>query len=371
MPYFTPTPDVDQWFYWIRPGGQLPIISRWPKAGSNRTDCRFQLPISKGTLWTASRWWVEILLGGASPNYLSRGFLDLEALGINHLYGSAGVDADGWEVSIDIQGYETTPVVGPPGVVAILRADNVSITANMEWTLWYFNQDLTHWKEQITLNQENASFGQLAVSGLPFGTITGLLGGSLPDCFNFVSIGAPEAGFCACNGTDSWIKFTTWFPNGTTRFLWEYDIRPTAPVSNIAIRGDSTNGAFFMGHATFDNAVWWNRSVSLSPGLVVGVWQSVRMEHDWTIPGDFYTVWIDGVQQGQNAGTFTSSWFDEIGKVGANFRGVFDVRNLKHTTGTPAAPNIILDIPLDIDACPVVGLPIKGTTFNMDLPSCP
>ena len=191
----------------------------------------------------------------------------------------------------------------------------------------------------------------------------------ISECMTFPA--PPPSGFASMNGVDSWVKFTTWFPNGTTRFLWEYEIRPTAPVSNLSIRGDSTNGAFFMGHATPTNAVWWNRSVNLTPGLVTGIWQSCRMEHDWSIPGDFYTFWIDGVQNGQNAGTFTPSWFDEIGKVGPNFRGTFDLRNIKHTTGTPAAPNVILDFPLLVDACPVVGLPIKGTTFNMTLPSCP
>lgn len=371
MPYFTPTPGFDQWFYWIRPGGQVPIISRWPKAGSNRTDCRFQLPISKGQLWTASRWWVEISLSGPVPDYLSRGFLDLEALSVNHLFGSAGVDDDGWEVTIDVQGYEVTPVLGPPGVVCIIRADKASIPAHMQWTYWFLDMDLTHWQAQITLIEEDSSFGQFQTAGLPFGTLTGLQGGSLPDCMPFDLIEGPEQGFCECNGTDSYILFDTRFPLVATRFKCEFEIRPTGADTQLVCFGYTGFGSFgymFNGRHNFQ---WWNNNIFLPVGLILNEWNTVRVEYDWSIPGANYSIWINGVLEATQAGGFVTWVWDEIGRRGSLIAGEFDLKQAKLWDGTPVSPNLLVDVPLDIDACAVVPPTIKGTTFNMDLASCP
>ena len=357
-------------------------VSPWPHPNGPRIDCRFRF--NYGQFLPAPRpsqffFRMNLAAGGSGP--VQNGSVKLLAVSDVLLQGNAGTSADGYTVIFEIELFEF-PVVEPHYGTSGIRYNFILQKAGFP-DLFYrqFWPRFEDGGQPFVRLDADKEFLLVGGSGdysnfdpLIFTYITNPIQFDLfawwplSEC---VVLEEDVGGFAEMNGVDSWVKFTTWFPNGTTRFLWEYEIRPTAPISNVSIRGDSTNGAFFMGHATATNAVWWNRSVNLAPGLVTGIWQSCRMEHDWSIPGDFYTFWIDGVQNGQNAGTFTPSWFDEIGKVGPNFRGTFDLRNIKHTTGTPAAPNVILDFPLLVDACPVVGSPIKGTTFNMTLPSCP
>ena len=354
-------------------------VSRWPQPDSNRVDAYFRFPKTFGLYPLPSRIFTYLnLIDTVGPppdqSIVEYVWWDLEVVAPSHLkFTTDPSPVSGNVFEMEIKYFDVLPVTGQAG-----EQMKQTIYAGPEWweTISEYGVDppdhtlFYKWNQQAGLPVPDYS----AATHSPLFTWESVQMGSIgvADCFSFPRLVVPPPmGFAEMNGVDSYVKFTTWFPNGTSRFLWEYDIRPTAPVSNVAIRGDSTNGAFFMGHSTATNAVWWNRSVNLSPGLTLGTWQSVRMEHDWSIPGDFYTVWIDGIQVGQNAGTFTPSWFDQIGKVGGAFRGEFELRNIKHTTGSPGTPSVILDFPLQVDACPVVGLPIKGTTFNMALPSCP
>jgi hypothetical protein len=310
-------------------------------------------------------------LQGPLPEYLSRGFLDLQAISVNHLFGSAGLDSGGWEITLDIVGYEVTPVLGPPGVVAILRASKPPSPIFMQWELWYLDMDITHWQEVITLLDEEASFGQFTTFGLPPGTVTGLTGGSLPDCFPFDTIEGPEQGFCECNGTDSYILFDTFFPLVATRFKMEFEIRPTGSDTQLVAFGYTGFGSFGYMFGNRKGFQWWNQTFILPVGLILNQWNTVRIEYDWSIPGAAYSFWINGAFELTQAGAFATWVWDEIGRRGTQIAGEFDLKQAKMWDGTPAAPNLLIDVPLDINACSSVPPTIKGTTFNMDLVSCP
>ncbi|GAG70679.1 unnamed protein product, partial [marine sediment metagenome] len=166
-------------------------------------------------------------------------------------------------------------------------------------------------------------------------------------------------------------QFVPLMPFIETRFKMEFDIRPTGADEQLVAFGLTTFGSFGYMFNGFKNFQWWNKSLALPDGLVVNEWNHIRIEYNWSIPGVSYSVWIDDVHQITQAAGFTILACDAIGRRGTLIQGKFDLKKMIMYQGTPAAPTVFIDVPLDVNACVVEPAAIQGTTFNMDLPSCP
>jgi hypothetical protein len=151
----------------------------------------------------------------------------------------------------------------------------------------------------------------------------------------------------------------------------EFDIRPTGADSSLVAHGTSFFTGLFYGFNNRKSFKWWSQTLQLPDGLVLNEWNHVEVEYDWSIPGGSYTVWIDGIFQVTKPGVFITWVCNQFGRRGTTVEGEFDMKNVKLWDGTPGAPNLLVDVPLDLDACAVVPIGTKGTTFNMMLPSCP
>ncbi|GAH92092.1 unnamed protein product, partial [marine sediment metagenome] len=334
MPYFVPTPSDAQWLYWIRPLGQPQMISQWPKPNAARVPCRFRFIVDGEIVWTAGRWFVQYFEGGVLPDYLSRGWLDLAVVGPGHLFGSAGLNAEGWVATLDVQRYEGDPLFGLPGVVAILKWERVSPPRVCEQTFTYLDKDATRWLPNTTLDSDHASWTTAISDGYPVGAEFLGFGGGLSDCYDFPEIEAPVGGFARMNGSDSYVSFPTFFSNHGPRWKAEWEVRPrvNAEMPAFVFTGFTS---FFSGHDNIADVRWWNKIIPVSPNLVLDVWNEIRLEYNWSIPGATFEAWVNGSKAGSLASAPQLLPMDNIGWLNGIGPGDFDLRNFKLTDGTP------------------------------------
>lgn len=192
---------------------------------------------------------------------------------------------------------------------------------------------------------------------------------AVADCFSFPRIVQQLA--AVFNDFDAWIDFPNDLPYQTGAFQTVFEIMPTAD-EQMVIGGLKRFGSNFWGFDNLSGMRWWNQPFVMTQPLQIGVWQTVRIERDWTLPGAFrYAVFINDVLTLDTTGSGTISPWDEMGRRGTTFEGAFSVRNLKQYSGSVGAPVLTIDLPLTENACNLADPTLSGTTFNMDLPSCP
>lgn len=372
MPYFDPFPVEEQWRYWIQPQDEDPLISRWPKAGSNRNDCRFNLPISKGEVWTASRWYVEWSHSDPSGSWWFRGWLDLEAVGVNHLRGSTGFNAEGWQIILDIKGYDSLPITGHPGVETITRVEHETEPWWMDDWAQFWDDGFFPWETVMRLGMSfNDEDGVFFSPVFPPGqNLTNA--GSVADCFTWPLIQVAE-GFCQCNGVDAYVQLD----NLTPFFGWpskvECDVRFRS-LTNAIFLGAAGGGA----NSFYIDGTQWHfsgNSGTISPLPALDTWLHMEFERGWHNPASgFRNLRFDGQLVSSAFGANFAIQADRVGgnvPVPPTMWADMDLKNLHVDNGDVNNPNPILDLPFLINACDAGPLTNNGTTFNMPLPSCP
>lgn len=374
MPLFEPTPSDAQWFYWILPGGTLPLISKWPHAGSNRVNCLFHLEHGKPKnywVWSASRWAVEIESHTAPFEFKYRGWLDVEPVGQNHLFGSTGYNSDGWECTLDIQAYDPAPQFTFPGVVTIQRWQHETQPFYWQSTLWFIDFFGQGWEEQMTLIEDNATYQEYDTNPQVGGQVVGWYGRAMPECFSFPTLSAGP-GFAEGNGVDAYIQMDTETIDAVNRWRWEADVYLRS-YANAHVMVNSISGARITGiNETL--AYWRSINIPYSPPVPLNEWHHIAVERSWQSPvGALMKIFVDGQERGSAVRGNPSNKFDGIlgardvvPKTYANM----DIKNLILMTGSPEAPLILLNMPMIDNACQSPPQSNNGTTHNMALPSC-
>jgi len=146
--------DLSRWFLVAGPidGRTCPhLVSRWPSPGSARTDARFRLTTLSPFDAAPSRWFVNVGFDNLTPppdSFEESGWLDLEAVSIDHLEGNTGENANGINVKLIITGEQNLPVIGGPGVRLVTRTEH-AVFGHHE-SHYEFNKDLDRpWRRQI------------------------------------------------------------------------------------------------------------------------------------------------------------------------------------------------------------------------------
>jgi hypothetical protein len=372
VPYFEPNPSTLQWFYWILPNGQQPLISSWPHAGSPRTDSRFRFKHIKNREWSASRYWLEYLDTFEGQTFEIKGYVDVQAVGVGHLFGSAGVNSGGWEATLDIQEYDSTPILEQPGVVATIRWENVPLGLWYEAKYWILDEQTDSWSKDIRIIVGLVFFFQDERSP---GWIEGLheaKAGSLPDCFNFPLIESTP-GFAEGNGADAWIELDTFTGNIVNRWQWQGDFFfRSLQRAFVLVNGSVSSVISGVSSAT---AYFGSISVPHFGVIPLNTWVHISVERSWQSPtGALMKMFLDHVEVGSAVRGNPQLVFNRmIGNrpTSPTQWGDFDVKNFELVTGTPAVPNVQLNLPLIINACDAGPRGNDGTTHNMSLPSCP
>jgi hypothetical protein len=357
-------------------------ISPWPAPNGPRIDTRFRF--NYGQYLPAPRpshFFIRIKLESGPDPTIYNATAKLLASSNTLLEGTTGISVDGLEVVFQIELFEF-PVVEPFFGTSGIRYRLILKKSGFPDFVWnqFYNRVEDGGGIYVPLLQDKkwgssdpgqySNFDPLVFTYI---TITPPYNiyewWPISECMVFDV--EPEEGFCECNGVDSYVLFNTFFPLVATRFKMEFEIRRTGADTQLVAFGYTGFGSFFYGFNDHHNFQWWNQTFFLPDGLVLVDWNHVRIEYDWSIPGGSYSIWIDDVLQITQAGTFATWVWDEIGRRGNLIAGSFDIKNVKLWDGTPGSPNLLIDVPLTGDACAVAPPTIKGTTFNMMLPSCP
>jgi len=356
-------------------------VSQWPKPNTTRIDTRFRQNYGIGLpAPRASRYLFRFAPEGLVLGPIHNCWFDLVAESDTVLRGESGFGPSGWNIELQITNY-VSPAVDPIWSKSGIEMRWIihHVTAPDWYLAWMMNEDSGFWPTGIPFGIFKGfswSAGFLYQSNKdpmlhpewPWFPLQSIQTWSLSECWTFESA---EEGFCECNGVDSYVLFDTFFPLVATRFRMEFDIRPTGADTQLVVYGYTGFGSFFYGFNHRHSFQWWSNTLALPDGIVLNEWNHVAVEYDWSIPGGSYSVWIDGVFQITQAGPFVTWVWDEIGRRGTLIAGEFDIKNAKLWDGTPASENLLIDVPLTVNACAVEPPSIKGTTFNMDLPSCP
>lgn len=376
--WFDPFPSVDDQEYWGVDDNSM-RVSRWPQPGPRRTNAWFRFPGTFGLYPLPSRIYSALQFYLVDPPPFPPSdqeavWWDLDPIGQNHLYFVTDPSpATGRVYTLDIKYFDVLPITGVYGEQMTQRIEESGefYEQILEYAVGPPNRQLL-WKwNQFFPDPQPSAASSSQSPGWPYVQVIPLSMG-VADCFTFPSIlPPPEEGFARMNGVNAYVLFNDIAPLVATRFKMEFDIRPTGADTQLVCFGYTGFGSFGYMFNDRHNFQWWNQTFFLPDGLVLDEWNHVTIEYDWSIPGASYSIWIDGILQITQGGSFVTWVWDEIGRRGSLIAGQFDLKRARLWDGTPGAPNLLVDVPLVDDACAVVPLTLKGTTFNMDLSSCP
>ncbi|GAH14508.1 unnamed protein product, partial [marine sediment metagenome] len=196
---------------------------------------------------------------------------------------------------------------------------------------------------------------------------------SVGSCYEFIKVSPPPPDeFANFNGTDAYIQLLP----GTDQLSEPWKIEADLfirELNNNYICSNTGNANSYL--ALRDNHLYWgNNRFPLSPTYPLNQWFHLKVTFDWDFAGNFVRCWIDGGIAGFEQQPNLSKSFNRLGVYTfpvPNRFGDFDMKNLTMMEGGPSSPIVRLDMPMEINACSLDPLLIKGTTFNMSLPSCP
>ena len=356
-------------------------VSKWPHPFTGRVDARFRLlHVSGNQFPLASRFVAKITPFGLGLDEFY-GFVDLVYIPANdHLFGSTGISNAGRELTLTVTQYTTLldPIFSNHGIMFDWTYQKDGGGISHAYFLWSVDWNPLY---SVPYNAEDQgmfstwfrdSLGPVAPTDWTLPVVhAGFHWTCLSECYVVEEEAppAPVSGFADLNAIDSDVIFdfrTDW---NTDRFYLEFDIMNRA-ATGIVVLGKTFNTTQYFGF-NGEYAFWNGYLTWMGEILTLDVWIHIRFEWQWIAADLTYRCYWDGVPKGTQVGALRFNQFDTIGKKGPAFVGDYKVKNLIYETGAVGSEVVLLDMPLDTDACDVGPDLIKGTTQNMVLPSCP
>lgn len=194
----------------------------------------------------------------------------------------------------------------------------------------------------------------------------------VPECYTFppagVTIDGP--GHAEFNGIDSYIALDQIISGWNTPHIMQADIRLHDVTTFWPILGREAVGGF---HGMDDNDIVFCTSTLITTWTpILDTWVKWRYEFEQT--GQLqHQLFIDDVSVFNSPGNRQFCVFGNLGVYKHNIAGTiwgnFDMRNLKIWQGAAPSTDVILDMPLQVNALDHGPLGNNGTPFNMDLPA--
>lgn len=374
MPWFDPQPTAADSTFWRFNVDGHHRVSRWPRYDTPRIDSRYRLNGTRNLTPSPLRWlatWRGIILG--QPDDIETGWFDVSPVTDDHLSGNTGESPLGITFTLELKGFFELPNVGERGVELTMRLDSDL----GEWyeEIWEYEMGtITDYRVPIWTDFHPPTFTTAARSaGWPYTETQPSVQG-ISECYDFPTPQPAPGAFAQGNGVDAYIQLDS----ATPFFGWyhkaEFDVRFRS-LSNVMFYGATGGGANAM---YLDSGLlhFSGTTIPIAPLPPLDQWVHFEIERGWHVPANpNYNVRIDGNLVGSVSGPNFAITIDRIlGNVGPFAPPMWadiDMKNLTIDNGNVTAPNLILDMPMDPNACDVGPLLKKGTTFNMPLPSCP
>lgn len=356
-------------------------IGRWPRAESARIDARFRMLHVEGTPNPiASRYVVRIFpFTGSTEDFFA--IIDLAYVpAADHLFGTSGVNVDGREVTLTVTQYDpgVDPIFSDRGIMFDFTyqkdAGGISHAYFMSSVDIFgdFNVPYRPFSLGTTPNWLKASLGPEAPTDWTTTPVhIGFHWITMSDCYVLEeqAAPAPPSLFAELNGIDSKITFIPRSDSSGTRWKIEFEIRPHGN-SLLVVLGNVDFSTTVFGFEGI-NIRWHDERTSMGSALPLDVWTTVRFEHGFDADDNTYRVFWDDVPKGTRVENADSKKFSAIGVRKTTIEGEFDLRNLLFTITDGITETVLMDLPLTVNACDEGPKAMIGTTFNMDLPSCP
>ena len=360
--------------------GNFNKVSKWPHPLTPRTSSWFLFASERRHFHQASRFIVR--LTWAHPFMPLSGFtwfyLDMDPIGPGHCIGSTGDARDGSSCTVEFEQMEVLPVSGVRGVLVttsqVVPPDPVTVRTteypDNSFPDWYYDVDVAVPVGPVLRNPDWSDPWPTGFWGITYTEWY-----SMSECYDFTPYLAPPVvdTFATFNGVDTYLQL-----DGTTPFFgWPSKIE-------CDVRFRSLNRAIFLGHNTggsysfyIHNNRWHfsGNNALINPLPALDTWLHMEFERGWRNPASgARNLRFDDVLVSSFQGANFAVQANRIGgniPVPPTMWADMDLRNLTIDNGDVNNPNLILDMPLVDNACDVGPFAFKGTTFNMDLPSCP
>lgn len=359
-------------------------VALWPHPNTTRINPFFRLGIGDGLPYPrASRYIFLIQPYFPVDETFYSGWIDLVAIAENSFIGDSGTDPDGRKMTLEM--WEVWDPADPDDPlnrwVLKMTYERAGFTPFSWEYSWYVNAfgfdpaplslaigggSIFPWVASIdwvsaAVNDWSANpprnYYWIATQ-----TECGVPGEVIPDL-------QPFARF---NGIDSYIALSSQTNSLSEPWEIEADLYLRDADQNFLLSNTGSGASYVRLH---QNKFWWgNAPVVLNPVYPLDEWFHLRATRDWDFAGNYVRVWVNAVLVGFVQTANLSKAFNRLGAFFNNpntIWGNFDMKNLLLREGGPSSPVTRLDMPLLVNACDIGPASIKGTTFNMDLPSCP
>lgn len=376
MPWFDPLALDAETALWISPSGtgSKHIVGRWPHPNVLRTSADYIMDFTEDLSHVAYRrlfraHFLDTTDAPSFPNHSRWGHWDVGIFQQGWMLATSDVNDMGWQMSIEIQQAEVLPVLNVPGVRVLMKCEHPASEHFVTQT-WEYRRDTNSWRFDRDQAPDFLIWKTEDISvGFPYAKRC-LFDYAMSDCYLFPRLAQAPLGKAEFNGVDAYIGFDDYTDIHTDRFMLEFDIY-LYDLDEMALLGPLFSSSKYV-RFKYDGMSWRSSLVLFSPTLPLNEWMTIRIEWNWDSPTSKWKVFKDDVLIGTNTTQGASGLrFNQMGRRGSIIQGVFDMRNLHWEDTDPAAPEVLWSCLLQDDACDTGPKLLKGTTFNMALPSCP
>jgi hypothetical protein len=358
------------------------FVSKWPHPNTDRIQCDFRMQLGDGPPYPRpGRFILAIEELPDEPDGLAYCFVDMTINGEFRLRGESGVNELGRQVVIDIEQYldDDYEFSDFPGIeykftFEMEGFDDYRVRYFFPWIHpGGFDKDINMLSNNVsndpipTVHKDDVSELDLdwpIPPGLgPFSWR------AMSECYTFPPPDPPSIN-AAFNGTDAYVALDHALPGTNNPFILEAQVRFNVIQENPLFGVGSAGG--FIGFR--DDHDWTHGNIRPDPDFEaeLGVWYLVRFEFEQRATLS-YDLLVDDV----NVWAATANrQFISVNRLGVYRQGVsntlwsdMDMRDLKWWVGDAPSTDLVLDMPMRVNALDLSDEENHGTPFNMDLPA--
>lgn len=376
--WFAELPTDDERAWWKVAPGTLPVLSKWPHPNSKRVNAGFRLTMEPDFFPYSSRYfidwkgWIDSP-GQGDPDIQRSVWLDLNVI-TNGVYIFGGAPRD--------------PVTNAFLNFSIKEVDNLPTFSGPGRDMVFVLFDTPQRQTRVTYEFSDVGGGGLRWNANHGNSV--IRGGTnftgpawpwddnrfewypVPECYEFPPPGITidDPGFAEFNGIDSYISLDQALFGFETPYIFDVDIRLHDTTGFWPMMGREATGAFY---GMDDNDII--NCIGLFPTTwtpILDTWFHFRYEFEQT--GQLqHQLFIDQISVFNSPAVRMFCPWENLGVYKHNNPDVIwmngDMRNLKIWQGAAPSTDVILDMPLILNATDHGPLGNHGTTFNMRLPS--
>lgn len=359
-------------------------VPKWPHPNTNRTKCAFRMALGDGLPFPRpDRFLCLMLQVPNEPGGLAFPWIDLDEIDEFVVQGSSGLNSRGREVILTITQHlepDFDPVFQPGIEYHFL----FKMPGFDDFNFHYFYENRTPAGDPCEI-----SYLSSPSSGTCLQTRTQddpeILDVDWPEtlmephffftpmsvCYD-IPEGGCEDGFAAFNGEDAYIALDHNLFNTNSDFIIEAQIRLKELDHFWPLMGREGTGGFL--GMDGEEFIFGNLRLATSWTPTVNTWFKWRLEFEQPLQLK-YKLFIDDIEVMDRTTNRQHLQFNRLGVYKHGVSGTIwanmDMRELKFWSGDSPSTDVELDMPCDDDACDVGPDENHGTTFEMELPSCP